>query len=239
MDYKEADGLLVGRCKNSKKLYNHTYLLRNDDNIVIRLHSTNIITFKKNGEIILDSGSWHTPTTKDRINQYLENFNIWQTDRVWYLCSQDDRYIFFDGIKIKGLKVLNPHKDNTKKQKKFNKQVNEYCKDFIEELFNNNISKPSGGDCWFCSLYEEKSGKTMGEISKDKNHIINHIKEKYYVPSLLVNAIQEYPVSMIARSVLGRIWGYNDQDFDISMFEDITKRQLLSSLKKYVYRPIS
>ena len=83
-----------------------------------------------------------------------------------------------------------------------------------------------------------KSGKPWGEISKDVSHILSHIKEKYYVPSLLINAIQEYPVSMIAKAVLGRIWGYNDQDINIDMFKDVVYNQLLSSLRRYIYRQI-
>ena len=47
MNYKTLDKQLSGRCKNSRKIANNTYLKRRDKNIAILLHKTDIATFKK------------------------------------------------------------------------------------------------------------------------------------------------------------------------------------------------
>lgn len=77
MDYREADSLLQGRCKQSRKIANNTYLRRDDwyhggdNSIAVRLHRTDIITFYPNEKIEVGTGGWDTVTTRDRINRYL------------------------------------------------------------------------------------------------------------------------------------------------------------------------
>ena len=52
------------------------------------------------------------------------------------------------------------------------------------------LPAPSGGDCWCCSMKNEK-GICLGDLSDNNQHLLDHMKERYYVPSLLVNAIKE------------------------------------------------
>lgn len=75
MNYREADSQLQGRCYQSRKLVNNTYLRRRDwgrTAIAVRLHATDIITFCEDGKIEVSTGGWDTVTTRDRINRYLE-----------------------------------------------------------------------------------------------------------------------------------------------------------------------
>lgn len=72
MTYREADAQLQGRCRESRKLQNNTYLQRHPGgDIAVRLHRTDVLTFSPGGEFTLDTGGWNTVTTKDRMNTYL------------------------------------------------------------------------------------------------------------------------------------------------------------------------
>jgi hypothetical protein len=60
--------------KDRMKLCNHTYLVRRkvegEIEVAVQLHSTDVITFKPNGDTELYTGGWNTITTWDRINRY-------------------------------------------------------------------------------------------------------------------------------------------------------------------------
>lgn len=72
MNYIEAAGKLTGRCKESRKVANNTYLKRRSaGEIAVRLHATDILTFHDDGRIVVNTGGWDTCTTCDRINSFL------------------------------------------------------------------------------------------------------------------------------------------------------------------------
>jgi hypothetical protein len=70
---------------------------------------------------------------------------------------------------------------------------------------------PSSGDCWYCALFQDDSGmrptregeQGMGDDmptvysdgttgrQPNHDHLWSHIEERYYVPSLAVNALRE------------------------------------------------
>jgi hypothetical protein len=107
MDYQEADKQLSGRCYCSRKLCNNTYLKRDGDDIHVLLHSTNVITFHKNGDISLFTGGWNTITTKGRINNYQDRAQFYTKRNEAFLCvgssqrywqeGSDARTFRFDG----------------------------------------------------------------------------------------------------------------------------------------------
>jgi len=85
-----------------KKLANNTYKIDTEELEAIRLHDTNILTYEHD-YIILNSGGFHTPTTKDRINKYLpKGVYIFQKDFDWYVEDKRDGTTkdFYDGMKI-------------------------------------------------------------------------------------------------------------------------------------------
>ncbi len=68
--YLEAHDFLD--TKMERTICNNTRLVRRSiDSIALRLHSTDIITYKANGVLILNSGGWQTPTTLRRMRQFL------------------------------------------------------------------------------------------------------------------------------------------------------------------------
>ena len=78
MNYQEADALLQGRCRESRKLENNTYLKREGHlgptrygSIHVRLHHTNIVTLYSNGRVTATAGGWDTVTTRNRLNSYM------------------------------------------------------------------------------------------------------------------------------------------------------------------------
>ncbi len=59
----------------SRKVDNNTYAQRRGDGVIaIRLHATDILTFHRDGRIVLDTNGWTTVTTKDRMNKHLPRF---------------------------------------------------------------------------------------------------------------------------------------------------------------------
>jgi hypothetical protein len=72
MNYQEANVKLQGRCQNSRKLENNTYLERRDNGaIAVRFHRTDVLTYYKNSRVVIDFRGYNTITTKDRINEFL------------------------------------------------------------------------------------------------------------------------------------------------------------------------
>ena len=68
----------------------------------VRLHGNRIAEIEPNGDIILSSCGWSTPTTKSRLNAILDVFvsgmGIFQKDFTWYV--GDLNTPFFDGFRI-------------------------------------------------------------------------------------------------------------------------------------------
>ncbi len=187
---------------NNTRILPRTNASGNSD-MAIRLHATDVLTFHTDGTITLDSGGWRTVTTKDRINRFLPGtLNVWSDRGTWklYVGHGEDRTAveFFDGMRItpEG-EVLNGipqeemdayHAEKTRVER----AVKGYIDGFLDALRSEEgLPLPSGGDCWYCSLVTE-DGHAMGDIGGgDHDHLWDHIRESYYVPSLLYNAIVE------------------------------------------------
>jgi hypothetical protein len=102
-----------------KKPYKRAWLIKGntlrihycDGSITIRFHATDIITRTASGKIILNSGGWFTPTTKNRINEFLPLADraVFQRDHEWYISGKnydrDNAIHFHDGIVLEGEKI--------------------------------------------------------------------------------------------------------------------------------------
>jgi hypothetical protein len=189
--YEQAAVKLGNR--DSRKLANHTYVQRRGEDIAVRLHATDVVLYHKDGTITLNSGGWRTPTTKARINAYIPGRGLHQKNSLWYFSDGD---IFEDGIRIdqsgypfhsvisgEGMPTRKAQIEAEMRMKK--KRVKEYIDGFCEHITQGKLTLPGGGDCWYCLMFEK-----AGQSSDD--HIRNHMseEEKYYVPSLLFNAIK-------------------------------------------------
>jgi hypothetical protein len=227
---KELNGAMV------KRLANNTFEVIYPSGIkVIRYHHTDIITFNKDKSITLNSGGWKTLTTKERINAY-SPIRIYQENKVWYvsgnLSDKGVSHTFKDGVTVYPNGRVKGAGPDPKKLLALNKSILKYVNGYIEALINREIPKPSGGDCWGCYMRDEKTGKGI----TGNDHLLVHMKEKYYVPSLVMNAIEVFPVSIAAKSELGYLLGYHDEHNDWGI--NLIKFQIRSSLRRYLQRQL-
>ena len=180
MNYPEAQATLNGR--NSKKLKNNTYLKQLEGQAIgLRLHETDVIVFKPR-YAELYSGGWLTLTTKARLNEFGPAY-ISQKNHVWYM---PDGSLFYEGIKVDyNGRVIKPRAADKAeaKNKKLKADIKKYVDGFVKHIDAGKLENPGPGDCWYCLMFEP-----AGQGSPD--HIRDHLTEKYYVPSLLINAIK-------------------------------------------------
>lgn len=205
--------------KSSKVVARNTLKIEYENgNTAIRLHDTDIITKLPNGNSILTSGGYRTPTTKERLNLFSPSC-IYQEKGIWYM---RDGSMFFDGIEIneKGEVIGEKRKANIKEVDKVKRQISK----FVSNITKDNLPIPSNGDCWLCNMRDVKTGKTY----EDNDHLIEHIKENYLHGSLLVNAMREE--------------GYRDEQIAVHYqfkFIDTFKRALRKYLQKRLIKDIA
>lgn len=217
------------------------------DLVGIKLHNTIIVTYYPSGAIYLDTEGWKTVTTRDRINYFTPVWlNVWQERFIWYVTFKEKTYLFEDGMQfhIDGTVTLNgdqvkPYSpEDAKKKLKLKNKVDSYVKAFIEKFINHEIPQPGPGDCWLCGLKSSEDNKPWGDSEAD--HLLNHMKEKYYVPSLLYNAIEEdsLGLSINDRHNIAYCWKADGWESQHTFALDITKRHLITTLKRYINKRI-
>jgi hypothetical protein len=229
--YKQAVEVLKGR--KTRKLGNNTYLeTRDAETVAVRLHQTDVVTYKANGAVVLNSGGWKTNTTKARINEY-SPVGISQEKRVWYVTKYEEGSgwqtlgKFVDGLIIEAdgsISNVEPITEaGTKADNKKKRQILKYATAYMEAFADGDVPAPGAGDCFYCGMSEVTTGKPLGEVVKDKAHLDLHIEENYFVPSLLANAMKENSsgLSLVARAFISDKWAgtNNNSDFarDIAM----------------------
>lgn len=186
MNYIEASNRLGSR--DSRKLENNTYLHRTPDgHLAVRLHATDVVTFYPE-KTVLHSGGWRTVTTKDRINEY-SPVRIYQTKGVWYM---PDGSLFYDGVAVDVTGgTIDPRKPDTREKDlhALKRDIKRYVSGFCDHIKAGKLELPGNGDCWGC-LFRDKNHPETEPMGTD--HLRQHMTEdeRYYVPSLLWNAIK-------------------------------------------------
>lgn len=61
-----------------------------------------------------------------------------------------------------------------------NQAIARYIRGFEAHIADGKLTMPSGGDCYYCVINSEYH-----------NHLLRHMTEGYYVPSLLWNALAD------------------------------------------------
>ncbi len=227
MNYQEAEKeFSKARSKEKgKKLANNTYLVKTEHGFGVKLHDTIVVEIRP-CVYILKTGGWLTQTTKERINAF-SPARISQSKSIWYVGSG----LYTDGMEIdlEGNPVNETSQDEVEKtekaKRKLDRETSKFIKNFMTHIQENGMDVPDNGDCWFCAL-EDKQGNTMGDLFKNVSHIHEHMKEGYFVPSMLYHAMKEH--------------GYNDQQ--IAMFyprkgekmfsESIVQQSLVMYMRK-------
>lgn len=184
MNYQEADAKLQGRCSQSRKLANNTYLKRRwNDAIAVRLHATDILTFYPDGRIEVSTGGWDTVTTRDRINTYLDK--PWRVygERGATILSNHRWYAGGDGGERKGdtevvlghsVKILS---DGTVEG---GSSAEEY-RNSVRREDNRRKSLRNRLKYWTEKAREHKPGKlTIAQIAQEENAQIRSAKISAY-----------------------------------------------------------
>lgn len=96
-------------------------------------------------------------------------------------------------------------KARVKAEVKDRKRINAFARAFGVALVTGEIPVPSGADCWLCMMFDAVDNKATpnnfnsyaGSRSRqglkphsDNSHLWSHIEEGYFVPTLLVNALE-------------------------------------------------
>ena len=80
---------------------NNTVVFNDGQHTIVKYHQTNVVKFNHN-EIILNSNGWHTYTTKVRMNQTSNQYNlgyqVFQKDYEWFVKYHGYTLEFDDGL---------------------------------------------------------------------------------------------------------------------------------------------
>jgi len=183
--YSECKALAATR---KRKIANNTYLVvRDDGGFGIKFHDTEVVIHYPT-KTVFNSGGYKTVSTKARINEF-STASLSQCKGVWTI----DGHPFADGITIFASGYVTGKGQAPKKTADMRKKVNAYAKEYAELLCSGKMDKPSGGDCWCC---------LMGMDGAD--HIRSHIKESYFVPSL-INQVNRDNLSPFTGDFIARI----------------------------------
>lgn len=91
------------------KVGTHATRIRSNEDVdgkytEIDYHNTTVVTFYNKGKIILKTGGWKSQTTKTRMNQASNQFNlgyrVFQKDNAWYVEWEGKVLEFFEDIII-------------------------------------------------------------------------------------------------------------------------------------------
>lgn len=102
LSYEKAMDILGNRsekllCGDKRKGW--TRLVMTDEGPAVRLWNTNIITFRKDGSVVLRTGGWNTVTTGNRLARYCP-YMIRTWNRRWTVWHLGRHYEFEDGMVI-------------------------------------------------------------------------------------------------------------------------------------------
>lgn len=247
--FEKAVEVLNGR--DSKLIGLNTRIARNlDGTIGITLHSTELVKFHPDNKTVeVTTGGWNTVTTRERLNRYLPGgLRVSTMKGVCYVWngSWDNRRLFVDGTKIVDGNIdAFPLPDGADKEaSKLRRKVSNYSKAYVKALRDGKVKAPGAGDCFYCGMVVSEpdgdKGKTLGEAFTDRTHLDEHMREKYFVPSLLARAIKVFPVSQVAQWCLASQWAENAtaeaKESLNSAWNDIGWNQLEKSLRRYILR---
>lgn len=188
LTYQQAEALFATAKdkERGKPLLGNTRLYKRPGYYGIVLYKTEIVKIFPDNIFELDSGGYHTKTTKERINTYAP-ITLYADKGLWLF----NGYVFEDGVKIDkhGKPTVRPVEVKSVFAKKhaLDRAVKTYINGFAKDVKENGLKKPSGGDCWLC-----------GFLPENTPHLISHMIEDYFVPTLLAKAVQE--------SITGTSW---------------------------------
>jgi len=201
LTYEEASRLFdtARSPEKGKPLANNTRLYKRGDEFEIVLHQTAVVSILPEGKYIIRTGGWNTLTTRDRLNRYApgrffteQGILYWVPG--WAAGIPGEKIVVEEGMIIGEEGQVYEHdaaraEAYAREVRQTKKLINNYIDGYIRAL-EKGLPVPSGGDCWYCCMKTEQ-GRTLGDHGGDHSHLREHLEERYYVPTLVVNALQE------------------------------------------------
>src|SRR4030042_112304 len=219
--------------RRAKIVGNNTIEYMDGEDRVIRHFQVDILRFHPDGSITFNSGGYRTKTTKSRLNKYQNLVSIYQDNRIWYVLWNGDCYwktegppvetfIFADGMRVyPGDKSTRRIEGAGKKpDRSLIRSIKRYSKTFDESL---PVDLPGPGDCFIC-----QSG------SNGTDHLLSHIEEGYFVPTLLVQVIHESHMDRIGRCA----FKYDDRSEYENSLLDSFRLRFQRVIYDYIYARI-
>lgn len=180
-----------GKVRDSLRLENNTTAVRRPGGIAVQLHGTDVVTFRDDGAVVLNSGGWDTMTTRDRLHRYAPGARVYRHDGKTRVAVGGRSFFFVDGFTYRPetgevltdpalLDELEARTELLKAAKKAaRKWVRSMDADEARTLGDKLAASDFGGDCFYC----------LGRVS-GAAHVALHLHERYYVPSLFVNSLR-------------------------------------------------
>jgi hypothetical protein len=233
-NYEDALNYLKG--KPERPCGNNTRILSDGNDIKIRHWTTDIVTYKPNGDIILANGGHFSQTTKERLNNFIPNeFSIWQEKGLWRVSNRNLQISQYwaEGITLKsnGRIVGGKSEKEGDRVKNLTKKINDYAKEYVRLFINGEIPQPSGADCWYCYMVTD-DGESLGDKTSS-DHLNEHLKEKYYVPSILMKILKDgNRLSQFNKVTIAQIWGFIEGE-PSQWQKEMIKRDLPKQISKF------
>jgi len=237
-------GLVIAlRDRAERKIGHNTYAIRQDSTtIIVKFHNSIIVELNyKQRTIKLYNDGYFTSTTKERLNQFIPaGYRIFQQAGQWYVYEHASgiNYIWSEGITFTAdhTNVLRWKISNTgtpaenDNRKALRRKIEKYVTGFVKSFLAGEVEAPGAGDCFYCQSVLP---------CNDLDHYESHLEESYFVPSLLLNAIQDSnstgKIAPITRQVVFTVWSGDKSVLDIQTFREVTKRDLTKTLRSFLY----
>lgn len=168
------------------------------------------------------------------------------------------KYLYEDGM------IINPdgtvtnqdgnpiNPDDKRKEKSKRSELNrikKFSKEFISKFINQEIGNPGAGDCWYCQSHIPGSGippidtltpEGIKPGFDETDHIRSHIKESYFVPSLLYNAIESQKSGLARIDQHNIAWCTKTPGWESHepWAIDLTERRLKLLLTRYICKQL-
>lgn len=220
------------RINQPVKIDNNTFAEIYQDRLFISLHGS-VIADLGIDKIRLYTNGWHTPTTKERLNRVLwdnsTGFRVYQESNLWYVGDNYKNYRFAEGITftrespnywiISNFAIADDRKQIDAKKR----QIRGYVKRYVDNLNQGKITYPDI-NCLGCQIK-----------SSELTHLKIHIEKDQFPFIMVINAIEKYPISIIAKTELSAIY-FNESDnlLNNESLNQITINQITSSLSRYL-----
>lgn len=216
--------------------------------IAVRLHATDVVTAYPDGRVVLNDGGWVTHTTKARMIDHLPpGWRLYSDRGQWWVAFDGTAYPYADGITLRPDGTCEGAGTDPKATQKLRKRVLKYADGYAKAFAAGAVEAPGLGDCFYCSMREAgkvgADARTLGEMSGNADHLLSHLDEAYYVPSLLSRALETVGASQAVRQYVASYWDPTAPADAVASVRrcwgDLGREQIRRAVRRYMLRGLS